>query len=161
MSIYQKQPSRNTKKDLGMKKTIHESLTATNGLFVKDKQCPKIALSSLKKRKDFLGLKQSKLRTHLPFCILQMAPTEYQGITKIHLGIIVTKKLGHAPFRNRIRRRLKSAFRKALQELEGITQVSSHCVLVARKESFSYSFPLMTQEIRKKIALFLDKMMVE
>ena len=65
---------------------------------------------TLKKRRDFLALRNAP-KTGAPAFLLAGQPNEAAGETA-RVGLTVTKKLGGAVARNRIRRRLRAAARE-------------------------------------------------
>ncbi|MEO1252768.1 MAG: ribonuclease P protein component [Pseudomonadota bacterium] len=68
-----------------------------------------ITVETLKKRKDFLALRQG-MKAHAPsFLLLARKNPDIDGA---RVGITVTRRLGGAVVRNRIRRRLRAAVRE-------------------------------------------------
>lgn len=65
-------------------------------------------LSTLKKRQDFLALKQKGKRVSMPHFLVQACDTSFG---EVRWGFIITKKIGNAVVRHRIRRRLKEIIR--------------------------------------------------
>lgn len=77
-----------------------------------------LAITTLKSRSEFLAVRGGA-KSSVPVCLMEgkprlVAPTGYAGP---RFGFTVTKKLGGAVVRNRIRRRLKAAI-TALAALE-------------------------------------------
>ena len=68
------------------------------------------------------------------------------GPTGPRVGFTVTRKVGSAVVRNRIRRRLKEALRSALP-LE--TQADHDYVLMARREALGRSFAELVEDVRQ------------
>ncbi|MEM6615565.1 MAG: ribonuclease P protein component [Pseudomonadota bacterium] len=71
-----------------------------------------VRLARLRKRRDFLTVAKG-VKVVRPSLVLQcghaIASTDEPEFA--HFGFTATKKLGHAPCRNRVRRRLKAAVR--------------------------------------------------
>ena len=72
------------------------------------------ALSSLTRRADFLAANRGR-RAPMPGFVLLVRPRE-DGDPAIRLGITVTKKIGGAVVRNRMKRRFRSLAREILPE---------------------------------------------
>lgn len=100
------------------------------------------SLETLRKRSDFLRLNRGrKHATH--GLVLQVMPTPTdvpgapEGTDVIRLGLTVTKKIGNAVTRNRVRRRLREAARAVLP-VAG--QPGHDYVLIARQGALGHSF---------------------
>jgi ribonuclease P protein component len=75
-----------------------------------------VAFRHLTKRKQFIALRDGDQKVVTRFFILQYAPTERVDVgiisgTSPFVGFTVTKKLGNAVRRNRIKRRLREVVR--------------------------------------------------
>ena len=69
-----------------------------------------------------------------------------KGATGPRVGFTVTRKIGNAVVRNRIRRRLKEALRAArLLEAEA----DHDYVLIARREALARSFAALVEDLRR------------
>jgi ribonuclease P protein component len=105
----------------------------------------------LKRRADFLGAAKGK-RLHAKGFLLQAAPRQDgdgpaghpQGQSAPRFGFTVTKKIGGAVLRNRIRRRLKEALR-LIEPLPG--RPSHDYVILARPEAAGMPFSALQAEI--------------
>lgn len=70
------------------------------------------AITALKARRDFLRLGRS-VKVHTPFFTLQGRPADNDG-GRVRVGFTVTKKVGAAVVRNRLKRRLRALARDVL-----------------------------------------------
>lgn len=110
-----------------------------------------LALQTLKSRKEFLTVRGGA-RASVPVCLLEarkrkLGSAQYEGP---RFGFTITKKLGNAVTRNRIRRRLKAA----------LTALQSDCaadgfdyVVVARQAAFDRPFADLLSDLRRALAL--------
>lgn len=106
----------------------------------------------LKKRRYFQRATHNGKKIVANSLVLQAVPQN--EIDGIRLGFTVTKKMGNAVTRNRIRRRLKAAASHvfATHALTGYDYV-----IVARKPSFSIPFESLKQELIFALSLFKKK----
>ncbi len=65
-----------------------------------------LMLRSLKKRSDFLAVAATQQKWVTPGLILQARSREVTGVSRV--GFTVTKKVGNAVVRNRVKRRLRA-----------------------------------------------------
>ena len=79
-------------------------------------------------------------------------PNEVQA--GIRFGITVTKKLGNAPLRNRVRRRMRAALAEAAVQLP---QAPNDFVLVAREAAVSIAFPALVGDIIRAAAILATR----
>lgn len=98
------------------------------------------ALSVIRKRSDFLAANKG-LRNARPGFVLLTFPNEGKGK---RCGITVTKKVGNAVVRNRIKRRFREMLRAALPEL-GLAD-HDH-ILIARDGAIERDFAKMSAEL--------------
>src|SRR5207248_11107065 len=95
-------------------------------------------LGRLRRRAEFQRVSRGRRRAVEAFTLQAARREEHDdGPKGARIGITVTKKVGGAVVRNRIRRRLKEALRAALP-LE--TQADHDYVLMARREAIGRSF---------------------
>lgn len=107
------------------------------------------SLETLRKRSDFLRLNRGrKHATH--GLVLQAMPTPdaSEGTDVIRLGLTVTKKIGNAVTRNRVRRRLREAARAVLP-VAG--QPGHDYVLIARQGALGRSFDDLKADILRAL----------
>ena len=96
-------------------------------------------LRRLRKRSEFLKAARGKRAGRAAF-LLQAAQSE---IDEPGIGFTVTKKLGNAPERNRIKRRLREAARAC----EGRFQPRHDYVLVGRREALTTPFGRLVTDL--------------
>lgn len=99
-------------------------------------------LTRLKKRRQFLKATHNGKKFVSSTMILQVVKqSEVEGV---RLGFTVTKKMGNAVVRNRIRRRLRAVAQKIFLDhaLSGYDYV-----LIARKAAFSEPFEILNRDL--------------
>ncbi len=96
-------------------------------------------------RKDFLAAARSPSRA-VKACVVQMRHRDDQGGARV--GFTVTKKLGNAVTRNRIRRRLKEAARTAF---EGAFQPGHDYVIIGRAATQGCKFATLVSDMRQAL----------
>ena len=106
-----------------------------------------LRLSSLTRRADFLAANRGR-RAPMPGFVLLVRPRD-DGDTRIRLGITVTKKIGGAVVRNRMKRRFRVLARALLPEC-GIPGADH--VLIGRQGGIERDFGLLRVELEKALA---------
>lgn len=110
-------------------------------------------LLTLKKNKEFSFVYRKGNSRASRILVATVAKSKYGGI---RAGFSVSKKIGNAVTRNKIRRRLKEALRSYLPKLEG-----NYCVIfVARKGIEDALFSVVLKDmgfLLKKHGLFAEK----
>ncbi len=106
-------------------------------------------ISTLKKRAEFLYIKQGK-KAHGQFLSLQMrAPkVENTGQDRIRFGITASKKVGNAVKRNRAKRRLRAAL---LQTLPKYAVLGQDYVAIARPQTCVVGWQALISDIENLI----------
>ncbi|WAT16793.1 ribonuclease P protein component [Aurantiacibacter sp. MUD11] len=99
-----------------------------------------MSISVLTKRADFLAANRG-LRNARPGFVLLTRPNDGQGI---RYGVTVTKKIGNAVVRNRMKRRFRELLRAALPEY-GLPD-HDH-VLIGREGGVTRDFAQMAKEL--------------
>lgn len=110
-----------------------------------------MGIDTLKSRSDFLAVRGG-LRASVPSCLIE-AKVRPEGRTPFlgpRFGLTVTKKLGNAVKRNRIRRRLKAAIAAAYprRAIDGCDYV-----VVARAAAFDRVFTDIVADISRALDL--------
>lgn len=103
----------------------------------------------LRKRAEFLAANKG-LRNARPGFVLLTAANEGQGM---RFGVTVTKKIGNAVVRNRMKRRFRELLRSALPE-EGLANTDH--VLIGREGGIERDFARMRQELSAALARARD-----
>jgi ribonuclease P protein component len=99
-------------------------------------------MKRLKKRADFLKLARGSA-VRMPGFVLQYLRASAEDAV---VGFTVTKRQGNAVDRNRIKRRLREAVR--LSHADAAVAPGEY-VLIGRKESLSFSFSVLKENITK------------
>ena len=100
----------------------------------------------MRKRGDFLAARKGERRGHTWF-LLEVLDRKRPDAPP-RLGLTVTKKVGNAPLRNRIRRRLREAVRTDLAR----DMLPGHdYVVIARAEVATAPFDALKQALRERI----------
>jgi len=109
------------------------------------------AIQTLRKRADFLRLNRGR-RYAARGLVLQVAstPPDVQiDDGALRLGLTVTKKIGNAVTRNRVRRRLREAA-KAVLPVAG--KAGHDYVLIARAGALGRSFEDLVSDLQKALS---------
>ena len=105
-----------------------------------------VGLSALTRRADFLAANSGR-RAPMPGFVLLVRPRE-DGDPRIRLGITVTRKIGGAVVRNRMKRRFRSLARELLPE-KGLPGADH--VLIGRIGGVERDFALLRSELEKAL----------
>jgi ribonuclease P protein component len=113
-------------------------------------------IERLKKRADFLAAAEGR-RFHTERMTAQgrlrtpQAP-EPDGPHGLRLGFTITKRVGHATERNRIRRRLRAALGLVASDLSGdVAGLPADIVLIARRPALHAPFAALAEDLRRAI----------
>ena len=107
---------------------------------------PHTRLGVLRKRQDFLALRNAP-KAHTPgFMMLARKNPENGEMARI--GLTVTKKLGGAVIRNRIRRRLKAAAREVFP---ANAAAGADYVLIARKAAYDRNYTALLDDMKRAL----------
>jgi len=105
-------------------------------------------MQRLKLRRDFLAAARGK-SCALPGVVVQIRVRDDRNAARI--GFTVTKKLGNAVTRNRIRRRLRAAAGQALPDL---VQDGHDYVLIGRQGTISRDFGALKGDLASALKRF-------
>ncbi|MBO6036947.1 MAG: ribonuclease P protein component [Acetobacter sp.] len=100
----------------------------------------------LKKRKEFLFLVAHGRKVSTSGLVLQFF--DRSDVAPVRVGFTVTKKIGNAVVRNRVRRRLREVVRHADVLLDGCD-----LVLIGRSGTQQRSFDALVADFRKAVRL--------
>jgi len=106
-----------------------------------------LRLSTLTRRADFLAANRGR-RAPMPGFVLLVRPRD-DGDPGIRLGITVTRKIGGAVVRNRMKRRFRSLARDVLPE-HGVAGADH--VLIGRQGGLERDFALLRSELESALA---------
>ena len=101
----------------------------------------------LKRRAEFLRAAAKGTKAAMPGLVLQARQRHDSGPAR--LGFTVTKKVGGAVVRNRVRRRLKEAGRAVFRE-QAVSAVD--LVLIGRAETRRRRFAALVDDLRRALA---------
>mgnify|MGYP004511030167 CR=1 FL=1 len=100
----------------------------------------------LKKRAEFLAVRQGEKRRG-PFFLLEVLT--HRGDQPPRVGFTVTKKVGNAVVRNRVKRRLREAVR--VHAAQGMAPGTDY-VIVGRQDCLAAPFEDLAGELSRRIA---------
>ena len=108
-----------------------------------------MTLITIKKRSEFIrSNKFSKKINTSNFIIQKLELNEIQKIP--HFGFTITKKIGSAIVRNKIKRRLKSIIRELLKYRDKYFDLSFNYILICKKEIVKVSYDDLENELMDK-----------
>lgn len=105
-------------------------------------------LDHLKRRSDFLHVARRGRSRATPGLVVQVCRHERNGTEQprpLRLGVTVTRKVGNAVKRNRVRRRLRAVARAVIPE----TVIAGFdCVLIGRAATLDRPFPALIADLQ-------------
>jgi ribonuclease P protein component len=104
-----------------------------------------VIVERLRRRTDFLATARGT-RAAMPTLVLQ---TRHTGKSRARVGFTVSRKVGNAVERNRVRRRLREALRQAAQ---ACLRPGYDYVVVGRRRALSDPFKRITDDLRAALA---------
>ena len=111
---------------------------------VPDRDAPPVAVERLKRRNDFRAAAADGLRSSGPAFVLQARPRGDQGAVRV--GFTVSRQVGNAVERNRVRRRLREIVRLSTAAA-GHLRAGHDYVLIGRRAALAASFTDMLREL--------------
>lgn len=96
----------------------------------------------LKRRTDFRRIQSKGRRVHTTSFIVVLSPTQAPAG---RLGITVTKKVGNAPARNRIKRVVREVFRRNRE----LFPAENDIVFIAKRNLGALSYASLLDEVRR------------
>lgn len=106
------------------------------------------ALERLKCRRDFLAASKGARFQTRAFTLQAVAAEDVTSTRPARFGVTVTKKIGGAVVRNRIRRRLREAVRLMA---DNPARSGHDYVIFARREALATPFASMTEDLRRAV----------
>jgi ribonuclease P protein component len=107
----------------------------------------------LRRRTDFLRVRRLGLRFQTAHFVIYLAQLPDQP--QARLGLAVSRRMGNAVVRNRIKRRLRESFRCALR---AVLPPGTAMVAIAREGAAGLGTPQVTAELEPAIARMLRKL---
>lgn len=108
-------------------------------------------IERLTKRSDFLAAAEGR-RFHTERMSAQGRLRDPGGSPGLRLGFTITKRVGHATERNRIRRRLRAVVALVAADLPGdLAILPADIVLIARRPALDAAFGILTEDLRRAI----------
>jgi ribonuclease P protein component len=101
----------------------------------------------LKRRAEFLRAAQKGRKSAMPGLVLQVLPRD--DTAPARLGFTVTKKVGNAVVRNRVKRRLREAARLLLR---ATPVTGADLVLIGRDTTQARPFTLLIDDLKRALA---------
>lgn len=106
------------------------------------------------KRKDFVEIAGKGRKFVTPTVVVQRHVCSHEGVKGPGVGYTVTKKQGNAVVRNRIKRRLREAFKYKYQQL-GVD--ADDYVLIGRAEAADCPYPQLLADLEKALTRLQPK----
>lgn len=119
---------------------------------------PSIDLQTLRKRRDFVSLSLNAKKIHLPAFVLLAqqrdpnAPTSPNTeTTVIRVGLTVSRRVGKATIRNRVKRRLRAAVTEIFRHEARATPGWDYVLIGRRDISLKRDFAALVKDLRYAI----------
>ena len=98
-----------------------------------------MTLITIKKRSEFIRSNKFSKKIYTSNFIIQKLESK-KNENMPHFGFTITKKIGSAILRNKIKRRLKSIIRKLLKYKDKYFDLSFNYILICKKEIVKVSY---------------------
>ena len=108
-----------------------------------------MTLITIKKRSDFIRSNKFSKKIDSPYFIIQKLESKKNDNTP-HFGFTITKKIGSAIVRNKIKRRLKSIIKELLKSKDEYFDLSFNYILICKKEIVKVSYHDLENELMDK-----------
>ena len=108
-----------------------------------------MSLITIKKRSEFIRSNKFSKKIYTPNFIIQKLESK-KNENMPHFGFTITKKIGSAILRNKIKRRLKSIIRELLKYKDKYFDLSSNYILICKKEIVKVSYDDLRNELMDK-----------
>ena len=109
-------------------------------------------LVHLKKRGEFLRVASARLKFVMPSLILQARPhdeSDAEDMAPIRVGFTVSRRVGNAVIRNRVRRRLRAAAEEIMPEF---ADANSDFVIIGRPAARGQEYNTVTGHLKSALA---------
>ncbi|MBT3550250.1 MAG: ribonuclease P protein component [Rhodospirillaceae bacterium] len=111
-------------------------------------------LVHLKKRGEFLRVASARRKFVTPSLILQARPhdeSDAEDTAPIRVGFTVSRRVGNAVVRNRVRRRLRAA---AEEIMPGFADANSDFVIIGRRSALGQEYTGLTGHLKSALAKY-------
>ena len=108
-----------------------------------------MTLITIKKRSEFIRSNKFSKKIYTSNFIIQKLESKINE-NMPHLGFTITKKIGSAILRNKIKRRLKSIIRELLKYKDKYFDLSFNYILICKKEIVKVSYDDLQNELMDK-----------
>ena len=108
-----------------------------------------MTLITIKKRSEFIRSNKFSKKIYTPNFIIQKLESK-KNENMPHFGFTITKKIGSAILRNKIKRRLKSIIRELLKYRDKYFDQSFNYILICKKEIVKVSYDDLQNELMDK-----------
>ena len=108
-----------------------------------------MTLITIKKRSEFIRSNKSSKKIYTPNIIIQKLESKKNDNIP-HFGFTITKKIGSAIVRNKIKRRLKSIIRELLKYRDKYFDLRFNYILICKKEIVRVSYHDLRNELIDK-----------
>jgi ribonuclease P protein component len=111
-------------------------------------------LARLKKRGEFLRVASARRKFVTPSLILQARPhdeSDAEDMASIRVGFTVSRRVGNAVVRNRVRRRLRAAAEEIMPEFAA---ANSDFVIIGRPAAQKQKYTSLTGHLKSALAKY-------
>lgn len=111
-------------------------------------------ITSIKKRQDFIRISKSQNKFITPNLILIVDKTNIAATdNSLRVGFTVSKKIGNAIKRNKVKRRLRAAAREIMPK---IAKTSYDYIIIARSQTFYSKFQDILTDLTKSVNICMS-----